>query len=488
MTARAGRSYAYALLLAAPLVAGLAAALELAKVTRLAADRAEIECNLVSSTIRRQLDLLVRERIGAPVPLATLAADPRLQLILDDGIEHAPTILHAAVLDTSDGIVAHSIPSRVGEPAVHAPPLPPVEGVTDAARVAWLLRKRGETFETLAPLVVGGHPFATVQVVVSADFLRDGVRGAFASGAVTTLAVLLVTVAWGAWSTSFFRRGVRTLEERVVAIREGRAGDAPATTGPEELGRLARELDLLEQYVRESSHGATANSRILERLSELTSGVAHEMRSPLQTLNLQVANLDTTAGGDDRFRAPVREIHDTLARLDRAIRGFLTVSRVRPLAMEPVDLRDVLHGIVDDLEVEANLAGLELVCEEGEDASTVEGDRGVLRQAVENLVRNAIQAQPSREGRIVLRCGREGNTLSVCVEDSGPGMTQEVADRVFRLFFTTRSEGTGVGMTVVRNAADLHGGHVRVDSEPGRGTTVCLSLPAIGVPDAGVPS
>ncbi|MBZ0269482.1 hypothetical protein K8I85_15110, partial [bacterium] len=122
MTVRGGRSYAYALLLAAPLVVALAAALELAKVTRLAADRAGIECTLVSGTIRRQLDLLTRERPGQDVALRTLAADPRLQLVLDDGIEYAPTILHAAVIDTSGVIVAHSIPARVGERAPHAPP------------------------------------------------------------------------------------------------------------------------------------------------------------------------------------------------------------------------------------------------------------------------------------------------------------------------------------------------------------------------------
>jgi signal transduction histidine kinase len=483
MTVRGRRSYAYALLLAAPLVAGLAAALELAKVARLASDRAQIECNLVSGTIRRQLDLLARERPGAPVTLEALAADPRLQLVLDDGIEHAPTILHAAVLDTSGVIVAHSIPSRVGELATHAPALPSVEGVIDAVRVAWVLRRRGNTFETLAPLVLGGRSFATVQVVVSADFLRDGVRGAFFGGAVTTLAVLLVTVAAGAWSTRFFRRGVRSLEERVVAIREGRPGDTPGPGGPEELGGLARELDLLEQYVRDSSHGAVANSRILERLSELTSGVAHEMRGPLQTLDLEVARLDDAAREDERLREPVHRIHETVRRLERAIRGFLTVSRVRPLSMERVDLAELLRETAGDLGIEANLAGLELVHDEEADCS-VEGDRGVLRQAVENLVRNAIQAQPSRDGKIALRCGRRGNTLSVCVEDTGPGMPEELVDRIFRLFYTTRTEGTGVGMTIVRNAADLHGGHVHVDSQPGRGTSVCLELPAIVAPGA----
>lgn len=477
MRSPALRSFAFALVLLTPLVVGLAAALELVKVTRLATDRAAIESNLVSNMVRRQLDIVARQNPGAT--LAELAADPRIQLVLDDAIENAPTILHVAVCDTNGVIVAHSVPSRVGERVSRRSELPSAAGVAEALQVMWHLGRRGETYENFVPLTVGDRPFASVQVVVSAGFLRDGVRGAFWTGTAVTLFVLVVTLSAGIVLTRFVLRGLRSLEERVVAMREGRLPARAAASGRNEFGRLSHELDLLEQQFRNSSHDALAKSRILERLAEMATGVAHEIRNPLQMLSFQLSELET-ATRDETLHGSIRDAQRTMARMERAVRGFLAVARVRPLSIEPLDLDALLRESREELETEANLAGLELELELGAGASpcVLAGDAGVLRQALENLVRNAIRAQPSRDGRIVLRCSREGSSLCVSVEDTGPGIPAQFLERVFDPFFTTREDGTGVGLTLVRQAVEMHGGEVRVTSSPGRGTVVTADLPA----------
>jgi signal transduction histidine kinase len=106
------------------------------------------------------------------------------------------------------------------------------------------------------------------------------------------------------------------------------------------------------------------------------------------------------------------------------------------------------------------------------------GDAEVLRQAFRNVVRNAIQALPSRDGRIVLRTGRAGTRIFVSVTDSGPGMAPETLAKAFDLFYTTRKDGTGVGLPLVRQAVEMHGGEVEVRSSRGEGTVVTMWLPA----------
>ena len=307
----------------------------------------------------------------------------------------------------------------------------------------------------------------------------EWMRDVFWRGTAATLVVLVVTVAAGVGLTRFVLRGLRSLEARVVAMREGREVEPDGLTAAEEFGRLTHELDLLEQQLRTSSHDVAATSRVLERLGEMSAGVAHELRNPLQTLSLQMERLEIAAEHDPELKDPVRDVQSTIARLDRAARGFLAIARLRPLAVTRLDTAELLRGTAEAMEPEANLAGLELAVEPGVDESMIDGDPGVLRQMLENLIRNAIQAQPSADGRIGLRCRMDGKTLRIEVEDSGPGIPDEARDRVFDLFYTTRESGTGVGMTLVRQATEIHGGTVRIDTGSRGGTLVTVELPQV---------
>ena len=105
-------------------------------------------------------------------------------------------------------------------------------------------------------------------------------------------------------------------------------------------------------------------------------------------------------------------------------------------------------------------------------------DPEVLAQAIQNLLRNALQAMSERgEGRIVLRSSWTDRTLRISVEDEGTGIPPEIREKIFELFFTTRNDGSGVGLPLVRQSVEMHGGHVTIDSGTSGGTEVVLELP-----------
>jgi signal transduction histidine kinase len=146
------------------------------------------------------------------------------------------------------------------------------------------------------------------------------------------------------------------------------------------------------------------------RLGEMATGVAHELRDPLQTLSLDLDALRVAARGEPEVDAHVRRAMGKVQQLDRAIRGFLAIARLRPPTAEPVDVSDVLGEVHADLEADANLAGLELERDLPQAPLCTSGDREVLRQALRNLVRNAIQALPSAdENRVAGSTGGEQN-------------------------------------------------------------------------------
>lgn len=478
------RPYLYLLLLA-PLIVAFATGLELAKVARLAIERATIECDLVADSVRRQLDLAARERPDAP--LADIATDPRIQLVLGDAIQRAPSVLQVAVCDTSGMIVANSIPSQRGKPIERHPALPTARDLGESFRALWILRGDGEVYESWVPLTTGDVAFGAIQVVVTGSLLRDGVRGAFSSGVIITLVVLTAAMGTGALATRFVFRELRTLEERVAAMREGRFDAPPAESAADEFGRLARELDLLGKQFQSVQRHSVDRARVLQRMGEMAAGVAHELRDPLQSLSLSLEAAAGATNGNPSLEEQLRNARRTVGRLDRGIRGFLTIARVRPAEFQELDANELARQVFEDLEPDTNLAGLELELELADEPVPVLGDPAILRQAVQNLVRNSMHAQPSREGRIVLRTRRDGEKVQVAVADTGPGIPPEHRARVFDLLFTTRQEGTGVGLALVRQVVEMHGGEATIASDPRGETVVTIELPALVLQEEGVP-
>ncbi len=480
----AGRTAAFlglALLLVAS--SGL---LELANVARLATERAHTECEFTSRGVRRELDLLAREHEGEA--LRSYAREPRLALVLADAIAQAVTVLHVAVTDPDGVAVAHSLGSEVGKPVQEHPPIPRAGNLAESFATLWALRQPGQLWSYTTALVRDDRPFASIHVVVTRAFLWEAVKESFRRGLLVAVVVFSLAIAAGVVLSRLAVREVRTLEAGLAAIREGRLDAEIPESGAEEFRRLARELNLLREQFRRDRDRAPAGradpagpagdpARVLMRLGEMAAGVAHELRDPLQSLSLELdaARAVSTGGEVDEHLAGARS---KVQRLDRVIRGFLTIARLRPPASKPLDVAALARSVCRESEGDADLAGLAL---EGPDAAGplwAVGDEEVLRQALRNVVHNAIQATPSRDRRIVLRAERAGDRISVAVADTGPGMSPEQLERAFDLFYTTKKDGTGVGLPLVRQAVEMQGGDVDIRSAPGEGTTVTLRFPA----------
>jgi PAS domain S-box-containing protein len=246
-----------------------------------------------------------------------------------------------------------------------------------------------------------------------------------------------------------------------------------------------KDLSALEELQAVMDHSST-----LSRLGEMAAGVAHEIRNPLNSIKL---NLEPLRNGSDLDPGVVREAISTtteqIARLDRAVTGFLRVARLQRLAMVPLDPVRLSEEVIGLLQPEATMAGMDLVLEPCGEPVSITGDREVLRQSLVNLVKNAIQAQPSSTGRITVRCLKSEGKIGIAVEDTGPGVDADLLPSVFDLYMTTKEAGTGVGLAFVRQAVEMHRGTVTLSSEPGRGATATMWLraePALEAPHVSV--
>ncbi len=218
-----------------------------------------------------------------------------------------------------------------------------------------------------------------------------------------------------------------------------------------------------------------------ELIETLAAGVAHEVRNPLNSLqiNLSILQQELSDAIPDR-RAHVflvlAKIAAEIKRLDDFVAEFLRFGRPPRLHRERLTIRPLLSDLVAFMTPEFSKKGVSLRLElRGPETACVDGFQ--LKQATLNLLLNSLQAtRPS--GHVVVRTAGDGSRLVVTVSDDGEGMSAETREKAFTPFFTTREEGTGLGLPLVRRIVEQHGGSVELLSEPGRGTSVSLAFPA----------
>jgi signal transduction histidine kinase len=245
---------------------------------------------------------------------------------------------------------------------------------------------------------------------------------------------------------------------------------------------LRRKYSLLsERHAR--AEAALRRRDRLAAMGELAAGVAHEVRNPLNAIAMSVKRLRAEfreGPASEAERAEVDELLDVLAgqsrRIDATVEQFLTYARPRPLAPRPIDLGRLVAEVAETTRALAASRGLTLEVD-----SSVTGevtlDPDQIRPALDNLLRNAVEATPAG-GRVTLAARREGGGIVLEVSDTGAGIAPEHLPRIFDLYFTTKTEGTGVGLAVTHQIVTAHGGSVDVESSPGQGTRFFVRLPA----------
>lgn len=212
----------------------------------------------------------------------------------------------------------------------------------------------------------------------------------------------------------------------------------------------------------------------------LAAGLAHEIRNPLNSAMLQLQvlkrRLERRAMGttaQDDFLPVVGTVHSELTRLEHLVSDFLAFSQPRPLVLQPVSPGDVVLGVVRAVKREASQRSVKLLTELA-DLGSVELEPDRVKQALENLVRNAVDAVDDG-GTVTVRVrAPEGSTFDVEVEDDGPGFSEDAP--IFDAFYTTKPSGTGLGLAIVHRIVTEHGGTVHTSSRPGR-TVFTLRFP-----------
>ncbi|MEW6078024.1 MAG: ATP-binding protein [Thermodesulfobacteriota bacterium] len=213
-------------------------------------------------------------------------------------------------------------------------------------------------------------------------------------------------------------------------------------------------------------------------IGRLSAGVAHEINNPLTTILTSAMLIQEEMEPDNPIYEEIKTIAKEALRCRKIVKSLLEFARQTPTTRTAGSINDVgreshtltrKHGAFHDVTVTADLAG---------DLPLVDIDKDQMQQALINLMMNAIEATPPG-GRVSLstRFLPDEDTVEVTVTDTGKGIDPENADKVFEPFFTTRSDGNGLGLAITHGIIEQHGGTITFDSKPGEGTCFRIRLP-----------
>ncbi len=425
----------------------------------------------------RALESALAERLLASARVAAAVVSPRVAALGpgdEDSRTHRGAVLRLEELAVATGVGALLVLRAEDDTVILDPsgvqpigaPYPRAEfdrvelervRAGEAAAALLFFDETGKPYKSgYAPMLEGPNVVAYVAAVAPADYndaltklrgrllLLGGAGLTLLAGAALGVAAL-VTRPLARLSAAARAIGAGELDQPVP-----RGGPAEAAVLGETMASMARSLKARE-----------------EELQLMLAGIAHEVRNPLGGIELFGGLLKEDLAGDPRQKH-VDKILRELGVLARVVTEFLDYARRRPPDRQPVRLPELFSELAGLLDPKKRLSlGPPAV-------DVAHFDREVVQRALLNLLQNGLHAAASE---VRLTASAEGDALVLLVDDDGPGIPEADRDRIFAPFFTTKQRGTGLGLALVRRAAEAHGGEARAEPSPLGGARLRLVLP-----------
>ncbi|MCL2341485.1 MAG: DUF3365 domain-containing protein [Proteobacteria bacterium] len=318
----------------------------------------------------------------------------------------------------------------------------------------------------------------TIPIIWADAIIRDNNRTLLLLGLLSVLAAVIVMFLL---FNRLVTRPIRQLSSAMAAFPEQQVESLALPAAGDEIGSLSASFkDLCQRLVTSQQALAAASEKgfraeKLAALGQLTAGIAHEINNPLAGMLNCVQSMQKEPDNVDLQQRYLALLHKGLKRIELTMRQLLNYGRTAPLHLHQANIDAIIRDCLELLghQLRAIAVQLDLRCN---DPYCIDSE--IIKQIVMNITLNAIQAMP-KGGRLGIASRVEDGTMTLVIEDNGPGIEPGVQDRIFDPFFTTKKvgEGTGLGLAVTLAAVQRLNGRIEVRSQPGAGTAFIVTLP-----------
>ncbi len=298
------------------------------------------------------------------------------------------------------------------------------------------------------------------------------------------MAILLATALVTFYLVWRFTRPIANLSNAARSIAEGdlsvRVKGAERT---DEMGKLTSQFNEMTAQLEKKQELEAKLSEVEKSavVGRLASAIAHEIRNPLNYINLSLDHLRNKFQPEDaeqkeKFNKLTAQLKAEVERINRQISDFLRYSRPVKLDLKPMDARKTIEDSLRIVEAQAADQNIKISVVEHEDVPKIIGDAEILRSVFNNLFINSVQAMETNGGILNVTLSPDGSFVKIEVKDTGIGIEDENIEKIFEPYFSTKETGTGLGLAIVKKIIEDHNGTIEAGSIPGEGTIFTVKL------------
>jgi signal transduction histidine kinase len=412
--------------------------------------------------------------------------------------ETAKEVLHSRLSDLKsqhgvDAIILYDTEKQIVS-STDSDQLPILEfGLPERAEVVEIKREAGRKiigyFQTF-PLLVGDKTVGYVRIALAIVPQTHLVK-ALQSKVLIILILLFVGTITALCSLIFkLLRPLHTMAVTCQEISEGNLHKIDIKPNASEVLALEMKFNEMVEALKMKARmeQKLVQAERLSAIGNLAAGIAHEIGNPLNGIKLTISHLKDLFTEHELDESSFHKYADTIIkevnRLDVIVKDFLMFAKDRELALRPYRIDKLLQETVRLVEKDANKRGVKIKVEFQPMENEMLVDPQLLKSALLNILINAMDASNGK-GTIKICADDSEDKCVIRVIDQGQGIPEDVLDRVFDPYFSTKSSGTGLGLSLTKTIVEKHEGDIGIESVPGQGTTVTITIPVKGTEDAG---
>ena len=280
-------------------------------------------------------------------------------------------------------------------------------------------------------------------------------------------------------ASTHFTRPITHMIEVIRRVKHGNLEERMTVDGQDELAEMAGAFNRMTSIIRHNKdmEASLAQQGKMASLGVLSSGVAHEINNPLGVILGYAGYIEGKMTEDDPNYKYIHEIKRESKRCKKIVQDLLSYARTPRPSQELTDLNQLLTQIVDFAANHTDMRGVTIKTEFTPTLPAVMLDGDQMRQVAINLILNAGGAMPDGGSLIIRTTQVDAGHVRIAFTDSGCGIHAEFIEKIFEPFYTTKERGTGLGLAITRQIIERHHGRIDINSEPGKGTTVTVTLP-----------
>ncbi|MBI5212160.1 MAG: HAMP domain-containing protein [Nitrospirae bacterium] len=440
----------------------------------------QAEQTLFGELERQTMELTKAIQIGVEEVTASGTTDEaRLSTYLKD--LNTKGVKEISIISNADEIVASSNPAKIGQPLTHKR-----KELIIKAELGEPVSQEGSTYNVIVPVIAGNTQYGYIHLKVNKDDFSEILRTNAVKRIAATLFVFGIGIIMSLFLAKRYTRPIRKVVDAAQRVAAGDLNQSIPVESRDEIGQLSQSFNFMVGKLRESRtlEEKLREAENLSGLGQLSRSMAHEVRNPLNFINLSIDHIGgkyrpDDAGKQKKFDNLIGGIKQEIQRLDKLVNDFLDYSRPIRLNISRVRVEDLLDDVIALIWAKAEADGIQIVKEYSAAGMEIMVDTDLFKSCILNTITNAFHAMGTSENGGILKIKTEaaGNEFVLSITDNGSGVPPENLLKIFEPFFSTKQNGLGLGLPMAKRVMEEHNGRLEFESVKGKGSRVRLILP-----------